>query len=169
MDIIKDLKIIEKVAREKNDENWEFRSFLKQLDIEIEKLDAIVHRIKDEVCAQIDCTQCANCCKHVRVTLDEDDISRFALGLKIPEDELRKKYLIQDPNDPTKYKLSALPCQFLSGNRCTNYECRPKSCASYPHLHKDQFVFRLWGVVQNYSCCPIVFNVYEELKGHLWY
>ena len=62
MDIEKDLKIIERVVREKNDENWEFRSFLKRHDYEIEKLDAIAHRITDEVWAHIDCTQYGNCC-----------------------------------------------------------------------------------------------------------
>ncbi len=168
MDIEKDLKIIARVAREKNDENWEFRAFLKRHDYEIEKLDAIVHRITDEVCAQIDCTECGNCCKHVMPILDEDDISRFAVGIKISEDGLRKKYLLQDTDDATEYKFNTLPCPFLSGTRCSNYEYRPKSCASYPHLHKDEFVFRLWGVVQNYSCCPIVFNVYEKLKDELW-
>ena len=91
MGIEKDLKIIERVGREKDDENWEFRSFLKRHDYEIEKLDAIVHRINDDVCAQIDCTQCGNCCKHVRLILDEDDVTRFAVDLKISEDELKKK------------------------------------------------------------------------------
>ena len=36
-----DLKEIEKIAEEKEDENWEFRSFLKSYDIEIEELDSI--------------------------------------------------------------------------------------------------------------------------------
>jgi len=54
MDIEKDLKFIERSGREKDDENWEFRSFLKRHDYEIEELDAIVHRINAEVCAQID-------------------------------------------------------------------------------------------------------------------
>jgi hypothetical protein len=38
MDIEKDLKIIERVGREKDEENWEFRSFLKRHDNENEKL-----------------------------------------------------------------------------------------------------------------------------------
>ena len=25
------------------------------------------------------------------------------------------------------------------------------------------------GVIQNYSICPIVFNVYEQLKKELWH
>jgi hypothetical protein len=31
-------------------------------------------------------------------------------------------------------------------------------------LNKDEFVFRLMGVIGNYEICPIVFNVYEMLK-----
>jgi len=27
----------------------------------------------------------------------------------------------------------------------------------------------LIGVVQNYDVCPIVFNVYEQLKAELWH
>jgi hypothetical protein len=40
--------------------------------------------------------------------LDEDDISRFATGLKSSEDELREKYLAQDTNDTTEYKFNTL-------------------------------------------------------------
>ncbi|MFQ5707232.1 MAG: YkgJ family cysteine cluster protein [bacterium] len=169
MEIETDLKAIERMAEEKEKENWKFRGFLKQLDIEIEELDAIVHRINDEVIAQIDCTECGNCCKHVKPTLDKDDVSKFASGLKISIGEFREKYLIQDADDPSEYTFNALPCPFLENNMCLNYECRPKACASYPHLHKDEFVFRLWGVVNNYSICPIVFNVYERLKSELWH
>ena len=39
----------------------------------------------------------------------------------------------------------------------------------FPHLHKEEFIFRLWGVVENCPICPIVFNVYEQLKDELWY
>lgn len=169
MEIQTDLKTIERMAIQREEENWKFRAFLKQLDIEIEELDAIVHRITDEVSAQIDCTECGNCCKHVKPALDEDDISRFASGLKLSVNEFRKKCLTRDTDDSTIYTFNALPCPFLTNNMCSNYECLPKACASYPHLHKDEFVFRLWGVVDNYSICPIVFNVYERLKKELWH
>lgn len=35
--------------------------------------------------------------------------------------------------------------------------------------NKEDFVFRLIGVVGNYDVCPIVFNVYEQLKAELWH
>ncbi len=61
MDIVTDLDYIKEVAVEKDDENWEFRAFLKQYDMPRREIDAIVHRLVDKVTAQIDCTKCANC------------------------------------------------------------------------------------------------------------
>ena len=58
-----DLKKIKEVVEKKEDENWEFRSFLKGYDIEVEELDSIVHGLFEEVCREIDCTTCGNCCK----------------------------------------------------------------------------------------------------------
>ena len=164
-----DLKRIAQLGEERDDENWEFRTFLKCLDMSGEELDAVVHQITAEVTSQIDCTKCANCCKQISPLLDQEDISVFAQGLKMPVSEFEKRYLSPSENDPSKYKFTELPCPFLQGERCTNYEHRPKDCRSYPHLHKSRFISRLWGVVDNYSICPIVFNVYERLKAELWH
>ena len=49
------------MAKERDEENWEFRAFLKQYDMAPKEIDAIVHRITDEVTSQIDCIKCANC------------------------------------------------------------------------------------------------------------
>ncbi|MFO8019271.1 MAG: hypothetical protein R6U96_11590 [Promethearchaeia archaeon] len=61
------------------------------------------------------------------------------------------------------------PCPFLKDNRCQIHEVCPKECRAYPYLHKSGFTCRLLGVVENYSICPIVFNVYEALKRELWH
>ena len=47
MKIETDLKKIKETAQKKEDENWDFRSFLKGYDIEVEELDSIVHRLFD--------------------------------------------------------------------------------------------------------------------------
>lgn len=60
-----DLEKIKIIGKQKEDENWRFRSYLKGLDIEEEELDKIVHEINNNVTSQIDCTKCANCCKVV--------------------------------------------------------------------------------------------------------
>ena len=152
------------MAKERDEENWEFRAFLKQYDMAPKEIDAIVHRITDEVTSQIDCTKCANCCKQIRPILDKDDVSKLALGLKIALPEFQEQYLSQDEENKSKHRFNELPCPFLRNDQCSHYDCR-----SYPHLHKKDFVSRLWGVVANYEICPIVFNVYEQLKTELWH
>lgn len=150
MRIETDLKIIEQLGEEKFDENWEFRSFLKQHPMDSDELDALVHQITTDVSSQIDCTKCANCCNQIGPVLDKKDISLFAKGLKVPITELDEKYLILHEDRPSKYKFKERPCPFLKDKRCSNYDHRPKDCRSYPHLHKDDFVSRLWGVVSNF-------------------
>ena len=168
MEIVTDLDYIKEKALEVEEENWEFRAFLKQLDMASKEIDAIVQEIADKVTSQIDCTQCANCCKRIRPVLDKDDVSKFALGLKREVSELQERFLKQDTDNSKHYIFKKLPCPFLANQKCSNYACRPKDCRSYPHLHKKGFTFRLWGVVENYRVCPIVFNVYEQLKNELW-
>ena len=167
MKIETDLDVIKRLAEKRFEANCEFRSFLKGLDIEIEDLDSIVHKIYFEISKQIDCTRCANCCKHVTPTLDDDDISRFSKSLSMNKNEFTAKFLTRDEDIDDGLTFCSLPCPFLKNNLCSNYDNRPKDCESYPHLHKDDFVFRLWGVIDNYGTCPIVFNVYEKLKSEL--
>jgi len=168
METTLDLQRIQKLAKERDDENWEFRAFLKGIDLPAKKLDALVRRIYAEVSAQIDCTQCANCCQKINPVLDQADVARFAQGLGLARAEFQAKYLRPDQDQPFKACFSALPCPFLKQKRCSNYDFRPEDCRSYPHLHKRDFGSRLWGVIENYEICPIVFNVYEQLKLELW-
>ena len=167
MNIITDIKYIEQYAKEHDKENWKFRDFLKYRDFE--NLDDIVHNLYNEVSEKIDCTKCGNCCKTVRPVLDSEDISRFAFGLKIKINEFKSKYIIADKDIPDGEIFNKLPCPFLNDKLCSNYSHRPKNCELYPHLHNDDIVSRLWGIVDNYSVCPIVFNVYEQLKLELWH
>jgi len=168
MNIETDLNKIKTLAEKREKENIKFRTYLKNLDIEIEELDKYVHKINTEITKQIDCTKCGNCCKTVKPILDNEDINKFAKGLKITPKELLKTYCEVNKEESNKYEFKSIPCPFLKDNKCTNYEYRPKDCQSYPHLQKEDFVFRLWGVIDNYSICPIVFNVFEILKKELW-
>ena len=165
-----DLKIIKEAAMKKEDENWEFRSFLKGYDIEVEELDAIVHRLFESVSGEIDCTACGNCCRVVSPILQYKDIERLSRGLGIHPDNFKERFLKKDEEEYSEGLIfNKKPCPFLEGNMCSHYELRPEDCRSFPHLHKADFVFRLIGVVQNYEVCPIVFNVYERLKARLWH
>ena len=99
--------------------------------------------------------------------LDQKDVEKLSKGLEISVDQFKDRYLVKD-DGREKYRFNEVPCPFLKGNICSQYSYRPKDCVSYPHLHKKGFVFRLIGVVDNCSVCPIVFNVYERLKDEIW-
>jgi Fe-S-cluster containining protein len=158
-----DLVKIKNLSKERVDENWNFRTFLKGYDIK--HLDIIVHELFMQVSEAIDCTSCGNCCKEMHPILQKIDINRLSESLKISPDRFISKYVAKDEDG--EFKLNQLPCPFLEENKCTQYNSRPGDCASYPHLHKNEFIFRLIGVIKNYKICPIVFNVYEALKTKL--
>lgn len=169
MNITTDLIYIRTMANKKENENLQFRTFLKNLNMSSLDVDTIVHRINEKVTSNIDCTECANCCKEVYISMDQADIAEFANGLNISAEQLITQYLVKNDQDPSKMKIAELPCPFLDHDRCTNYNHRPKECRSYPHLHKNDFIFRLFGIISNYGRCPIVFNIYEQLKEELWH
>ncbi|MCP4349142.1 MAG: YkgJ family cysteine cluster protein [Desulfobacterales bacterium] len=157
-----DLNRIRKLSETRKDENWKFRSFLKGHD-EPDKLDVIVQKLYQQISSEIDCKTCANCCREVQPVLSREDIERFSEGLGMSVSKFENQHLTE------KFVFNQEPCPFLRNNLCENYDCRPEDCISYPHLHKEDFIFRLIGVIGNYSVCPIVFNVYECLKAEVWH
>jgi uncharacterized protein len=167
MNIITDIAQIEEIAKERENENWEFRAYLKGADFSGHRLDTAIHTLYRWVSKQIDCRQCANCCKVCGPILLAPDIERLAKHLDLKPADFEQKYLMID-EDGEGHCFREQPCPFLRENACSVYKRRPDDCRSYPHLLKRDFVFRLTQAVSNYSVCPIVFNVYEELKARFW-
>ena len=150
------------------EENWQFRSFLKGYDITVENLDVIVHQLYKDVSSNINCCSCANCCKTILPSLSKQDVKRLAKELKTSNSQLIKQYL-KPSEEKDNFTFKTTPCPFLAENKCTVYSARPEDCRSYPHLQKKEFVFRLIRVIENCSVCPIVFNVVELLKEKLFF
>lgn len=163
-----DLRKIEAIAKKKEDENWKFREFLKCCDFSSRRIDSVVRRLYRQVSSKIDCKTCANCCKKLLPLLDQEDIDRLSRAMGLTVEQFKERYLVRD-EEGGGYTFNRKPCPLLRENSCLYEDYRPKDCVSYPHLHKGDFVSRTITVIQNYSICPIVFNVYELLKKTLWY
>lgn len=167
MYIERDLNIIKENARKREKQNWRFRSYLKGYD-DPDEIDRIVHELNELVSAQIDCTECANCCIVLRTDMTLEEIDSAAEYLNFDKEEFIKNETSPvESDDEGKLSLKEIPCKFLEDKKCTIYPVRPEECRGYPYLHKDGFIFRLFGVIDNYEMCPIVYNVYEMLKRRL--
>ena len=163
MRIETDLNVIKRNAKIREEENFEFRTFLKFQDPD--KVDRIVHELYDEVSEQIDCTECGNCCIELDICFKGNEIDILTNHLNVDKDEfINLSTTVNREEEEERYCLNSKPCQFLENKKCTIYEVRSGECRSYPHLHKDEFTSRLYGVIYNYEICPIVYNVYEQLK-----
>ncbi len=163
-DLELDLEKIERLGKIREKENLRFRTYFKQKNDE--KIDEIVHQLNREISNQIDCTKCGNCCKKLKPGITFKDLEILSQKLNITPLQIKNNYTETDEGE---LFFKNLPCSFLKDNKCTVYEKRPEDCKSFPHIHKKYFTSRIWSVIDNYSICPIVFNVFEELKTILHY
>ncbi len=162
-----DLGRIHELARKREQENADFRRWLKGCNISERRLDRIVRKLTAEVTRQIDCPTCANCCREMSPTLGPADVKRLAKSLQLTPEQFKRAFLREAEADPGRFLFRAKPCPLLEGNRCSQYASRPKACAEFPFLHKPDFNHRTLMVMWNYGLCPIVFNVVERLKDEV--
>jgi len=118
--------------------------------------------LHEEAFSQIDCLNCAACCKNYSPRFKTPDIKRISKHLKMKESELIDTYLKLD--EESDFVVKQTPCPFLGGdNRCTIYEVRPSDCRRFPYTGEDVIVNRPKITLKNASFCPAVFYVMEEL------
>lgn len=148
-------------SRNKEHENRKFLLRLKKKDSR--KVDQLFHTVHREVFNDVDCLQCANCCKTTSPIFYPTDIERVAKSLRMKPGDFVAKYLrIDDDND---YVLQSSPCPFLdSENFCKVYADRPKACREYPHTDRKKMVQITELTFKNTMVCPAVFEMVERLK-----
>jgi uncharacterized protein len=156
-----DLNRFKELAKKKSAENRKFLLGLKRK--EPRKLDEAFHAVHEEVFEEINCLDCANCCKTTSPIFYENDIERLAKNLKMKPGDFVQKYLrVDEDND---YVLQTAPCPFLDGeNYCMVYEDRPKACREYPHTDRKKMYQVLDLATKNTMVCPAVFEMVERLK-----
>ncbi len=159
-----DLVKIQEHGRLREDENFEFRKYLKGQNSD--KIDNLVHKLNHEISDRIDCAYCGNCCVKLKPCITDKDLYRLSQRLDITPEQIMNNYI--ETGEGEQY-FKNLPCSFLKEKKCTIYNDRPEDCKSFPHLHKKDLTTRLLGAIENYSICPIVFNVFEGLKSKLNY
>ncbi|MEZ5195513.1 MAG: YkgJ family cysteine cluster protein [Bacteroidales bacterium] len=152
---------LKELAASKESQN---KKFFKRLKAKTPRdLDEKVHKLHTMAFSEIDCLDCAYCCKHLGPRILEKDIERISKYLKIKKDNFIQQYLRIDEDGD--YVFQSMPCPFLQAdNYCSVYEARPKACREYPHTDRRKFhqIFPL--TIKNTITCPAVYEIVENLK-----
>lgn len=119
-------------------------------------------QLHDKAFENINCLQCAACCKNYSPRFKSPDIRRIAKHLRIKETEMVRLYLKVDSDED--YVTKQTPCPFLgAGNACTIYDVRPSDCARFPYTNEDVLLKRPTITLKNATFCPAVYTVLEAL------
>ncbi len=155
------LNTLPEQARKVEKETLQFFKSIKKS--RMRELDDTIHALHEEAFDEIDCLECANCCRSLGPRVTDRDIERIASALRIKPQEVISRHLrIDEDND---YVFQSMPCPFLcADNYCSIYENRPKACREYPHTDRKKFYQIHALTVRNASTCPAVFQILEELK-----
>ena len=161
---------LEKLAHEKDDENWDFRIFVKGHNPK--QIDKLVSQFYKKHADEIDCLECGNCCKSLNPNLTKEEVNIIRDDLGISFEEFTDRYTGNRAVEGYYLKDEEKGiCPFLQedDNKCSIYDIRSQPCRSFPHLDKDGFNHRVIAMIDNCYICPIVYNVIEDLKEELGY
>lgn len=156
-----DVERFREQAKKRAPENKKFLQGLKRKDPRV--VDDHFHQAHEEVFEELDCLDCANCCKTTSPIFYQHDIERAAKALRMKPGDFVEKYLRID--EDKDYVLQTAPCPFLDHeNYCSIYEDRPKACREYPHTDRKKMVQILELTYKNTLVCPAVLEITERLK-----
>jgi hypothetical protein len=166
-DFVTDIEEIEVLSAKRADEFDGMRHML-QLDDDLddEILDALALQISQSIIAQIDCTQCGNCCRKLYVYLNQADIDRLRKHSQTTSSEVRGQLIdYQGAQSNGEWaRFHNRPCNFLIENKCIVYELRPDTCRAYPEFIPD-FRWQLDDIIPGSAVCPIIYNVVSEFAN----
>jgi len=164
--MITDLVQIALLGEKKRSENERFRRHMKSYD----HSDRILRRIAEDVEEQIDCTQCANCCKVATAKVSDRDVERLARYLRIKPARFLADYTMEGGEEEVILRRTEEQgCVFLDGKTCTVYDARPETCQRFPHVVRGagSIASRMWQFADRACYCPIVYNSLEAFKKEL--
>jgi len=93
-----DLSRIQRLSQERDGENWEFRSWLKQYAPD--NIDGLVKTLSQKYFALIDCRQCANCCRSLRIEFKKSELHAIAKTLGQSVEVFQKQSMSEGKVNP---------------------------------------------------------------------
>ena len=140
--------------------------FLEQLRQSKTDIDSDFHGEHKAVFKELDCLECANCCKTTSPIFLQEDIGRISSYLKIKVGHFILKYLEMDEDGD--FVLQKAPCVFLAeDNKCKIYDVRPKACSEYPHTNRKNMIEILDITLENTVVCPAVNEIVKRMRSKL--
>ena len=140
--------------------------FLEQLRQSKTDIDSDFHDEHKAVFKELDCLECANCCKTTSPIFLQEDIGRISSYLKIKVGYFISKYLEMDEDGD--FVLQKAPCAFLAeDNKCKIYDVRPKACSEYPHTNRKNMIEILDITLENTVVCPAVNEIVKRMRSKL--
>lgn len=167
--MVTDLGEVFRLGTAKAGENLAFRRYLSAHHYP----DGPFQIVAGEVQQHVDCTACANCCRHSVVSVTHGEIEAIARHLGVAHEEVVRRYTVADPGAPALRILAGSQdaCVFLIGNLCTVYDARPKACREFPHVAMGTHSLgaRPASLARWAALCPIIYNALEKYKHRTGY
>jgi len=151
----------------KAEENLAFRRYL----CAHHYADTPFQMLASQLQRHVDCTACANCCRHSVVSVNRPEIEDIAWHLGTTPEAVIRHYTV--PIRGTRLTNPAEfgeGCVFLDSNLCMIYEARPKACATSPRSRRHPLARRP-PIVARPLGRPLSDNLqrvrsYKHLTGH---
>lgn len=152
--------LLENWEKKSSDHQKEYKRFLQRANKN--QVLKLLPDLDEEAFRQVDCLQCANCCKNYSPRFKTPDIKRISKYLRMKEGEFIDRYLYIDKDGD--YVLKSKPCPFLGAdNYCSVYDVRPSDCERFPYTAEVVILKRPQITLKNSSFCPATFFVLEKL------
>jgi Fe-S-cluster containining protein len=146
--------------KKSDDHQKKYKQFLQRADKN--KVLKQLPDLHEEAFSNINCLDCAACCKNYSPRFKTPDIKRISKHLKLKEGDFIEKYLVLDKEGD--YVVNSKPCPFLGNdNYCSIYNERPSDCARFPYTDEDVILKRQPLTLKNSTFCPAVYFVLEKL------
>lgn len=155
-----DLHAFAKESKSAFSANKKLRERLRK--VKSKELDLHFETLHEKVFSELDCLDCANCCKTTSPIFLNTDIDRLAKVFRMKSSNFIDEYLYRD--EEGDFVLNSSPCPFLGGgNKCLVYEDRPKACREYPHTNRKNIHGILELSLKNTLVCPAVFKIFDQI------